>query len=57
MKPKNPKEERPMLKQMIVRLPADLLRKLKIAAIERDQSLQQIVTDAVEGYLRKEGRR
>jgi predicted HicB family RNase H-like nuclease len=57
MKPNKPKEERPMLKQMIVRVPAELLRKAKKAAIDRDTSLQQMVTEALEGYLRKEVRR
>jgi len=46
-----------MLKSTMVRLPPDLLRRAKIAAVERDSSLQKLVTEALEAFLRKEGRR
>ncbi len=42
-----------MLKATLVRLPADLLRQAKIAAVERDQSLQQLITTAIENHLKK----
>jgi predicted HicB family RNase H-like nuclease len=58
MKPKLGKEkERPMLKATLVRLPEDLLRRAKIAAIQRGTSLQQMVTDALGAHLTKEVKR
>jgi predicted HicB family RNase H-like nuclease len=45
-------KERPVLKATMVRLPEDLLRRAKIAAIQRGTSLQQMVTDALETHLR-----
>jgi predicted HicB family RNase H-like nuclease len=58
MKPKPPKEKvRPMLKATVIRLPPDLLRRAKHAAIERGTSLQQMVTDALEAHLGKETKR
>jgi predicted HicB family RNase H-like nuclease len=53
MDKKKGKEATPMLKSTMVRLPPDLLRRAKIAAVERDTSLQQLVTEALEAYLRK----
>ena len=53
-----PKEKtKPMLKATVVRLPVDLVRRVKIAAVQRDTSLQQLVTAALEAYLDKEGKR
>jgi predicted HicB family RNase H-like nuclease len=58
MKPKPRKEkERPMLKATLVRLPEALLRRAKIAAIQRGTSLQQMVADALEAHLGKEANR
>jgi hypothetical protein len=51
------REKAPMLKATIVRLPVDLLRRAKIAAVERDSSLQQLITAAIEDYLKKGGNR
>ena len=45
-----------MLKPTMVRLPPDLLRRAKIAAVERDTSLQQLVTEALDAFLHKEVR-
>jgi predicted HicB family RNase H-like nuclease len=54
MKPKPTKEkERHMLKATVVRLPEDLVRRAKIAAIERETTLQQMVADALEAHLGK----
>jgi predicted HicB family RNase H-like nuclease len=53
---KKVKEATPMLKPTMVRLPPDLLRRAKIAAVERDTSLQQLVTEALDAFLRKGGR-
>jgi predicted HicB family RNase H-like nuclease len=58
MKSKPRKEKvRPMLKATVIRLPPDLLRRAKIAAIERSTSLQQMVADALEAHLGKETNR
>jgi predicted HicB family RNase H-like nuclease len=58
MKPKPPKENvKPMLKATVIRLPPDLLRRAKHAAIERDTSLQQMVADLLEAHLVKETKR
>jgi hypothetical protein len=51
------RDKAPMLKATIVRLPVDLLRRAKIAAVERDSSLQQLITAAIEDYLKKGGNR
>jgi predicted HicB family RNase H-like nuclease len=50
---KKVKEATPMLKPTMVRLPPDLLRRAKIEAVERDTSLQKLVTEALEAFLRK----
>lgn len=42
-----------MLRATIVRLPDNLLRRAKKAAIDYDTSLQQLVTKALESYLRQ----
>jgi len=55
---KKPEKERPpMLRAMIVRVPPELLRKAKKTAIDRDTSLQQLVTEALEAYLKHEVQR
>lgn len=46
-----------MLKSMIVRVPDELLRRAKKAAIDRDTTLQALVTEALETHLKREGRR
>ena len=46
-----------MLKSMIVRVPDSLLRRAKKAAIDRDTTLQALVTEALEVHLRKGDRR
>ena len=46
-----------MLRAMIVRVPPELLRKAKKTAIDRDTSLQQLVTEALEAYLKHEVQR
>lgn len=46
-----------MLKQTVIRLPADLHRRARIAALDRDTTLQALIAKALEAYLRKgEGR-
>jgi predicted HicB family RNase H-like nuclease len=52
-----PKENKPMLRATIVRLPVDLLKRAKISAVKRDSSLNQLITEAIEAYLKKEGER
>jgi predicted HicB family RNase H-like nuclease len=51
---KTPKEKKPMLKAMIVRLRPELLQKAKIAAVRRNVSLQTFVTEALEACLKGE---
>ena len=46
-----------MLKATVIRLPPDLLRRAKHAAIEHGTSLQQMVTDLLEAHLGKEAKR
>lgn len=46
-----------MLKPLLVRVPADLFKRTKIAAAERDTSLQDVVTKALEAYLGNGGKR
>jgi len=53
MKPKPPKEKEPMLKSTILRIRPELLRRAKKAAIDRDITLQQLLTDALEAFLKK----
>ncbi len=43
-----------MLKQTVIRLSVDLRRRVKIAAAERDISLQELITEALEAHLGKE---
>jgi hypothetical protein len=58
MKPNPRKEkEKPMLKATLVRLPEALLRRAKIAAIQRGTSRQRMVAGALEAHLRKEANR
>jgi predicted transcriptional regulator len=45
-------EATPMLKGTMVRLPPDLLRRAKKVAIDRDTTLQALVADALEAYLK-----
>lgn len=42
-----------MLKATIVRLRPELLRRAKKAAIDRDTTLQQLLTEALEAYLKE----
>lgn len=43
-----------LTKQIVVReIPADLWRQLKIRAAEKEQTVQQTVTEAFEQYLQK----
>jgi predicted HicB family RNase H-like nuclease len=46
-----------MLKPTMVRLPADLLKRAKIEAVERDSSLQDLIAQALETFLQKVGHR
>jgi hypothetical protein len=46
------KEATPMLKPTMVRLPPDLLRRAKKVAIDRDTTLQALITDALEVHLK-----
>jgi hypothetical protein len=46
------KENKPVLKKTVVRLPADLLRRAKIAAVKRDSTLQALMTEALEIHLK-----
>jgi predicted DNA binding CopG/RHH family protein len=41
------------LKAVTLRWPADLIRKLKIAAAVKDMSMQELTREAVEDRLRK----
>ena len=50
-------KEKVMLKATLVRLPVDLLKEAKLAAIQEDSTLQQLITTAIETYLRKGGKR
>jgi predicted HicB family RNase H-like nuclease len=57
MKRKPRKEKKPMLKPMLVRVPENLLRRAKHAAIDRGTKLQTLVADALAAYLsEKEGK-
>jgi len=42
-----------MLKSTILRIRPELLRRAKKAAIDRDITLQQLLTDALEAFLKK----
>lgn len=44
-----------MLQPMLVRLPEDLLKRAKHAAIDRGSKLQTLVAEALEAYLSKKG--
>jgi hypothetical protein len=46
------KEKEPMLKQTTIRVPAELIRRAKIAGIEQDKSLQGVIIEALEAYLK-----
>jgi hypothetical protein len=50
-KPQKEKKH-PMLKAMIVRLQPELLRRAKKVAIDRDTTLQALVAEALEAYLK-----
>ena len=41
-----------MLKATLVRLRPELLQRAKIAAVKRNTSLQQLVSEALESYLK-----
>jgi hypothetical protein len=49
---KRRKEATPMLRPMLVRLRPDLLRRAKKVAIDRDTTLQALVTEALDAYLK-----
>jgi hypothetical protein len=49
---KTRKEDRPVLKATIVRLRPELWRRAKKAAIDRDTTLQAIITEALDAYLK-----
>jgi hypothetical protein len=49
---KQRKEAKPMLRPTLVRLPPDLLRRAKKVAIDRDTTLQALVTEALDAYLK-----
>jgi predicted HicB family RNase H-like nuclease len=46
-----------VLKPTLVRLPPELLKQARHAAVERETSLQQIVIEALELYLKKGARK
>jgi predicted HicB family RNase H-like nuclease len=50
-------EEKPMLKAMNVRIAPELLRRAKKAAIDRNVTLRELVSEALEAHLKKESRR
>lgn len=43
--------------RLTLRLPREMLRRLKHAAIERDKSLQALVLEALRGLVEREERR
>jgi antitoxin-like ribbon-helix-helix protein len=49
---KKRKEATPMLRPTLVRLPPDLLRRAKKVAVDRDTSLQALMTEALEALLK-----
>jgi predicted HicB family RNase H-like nuclease len=53
MRKKPQKERKPMLKATIVRLTPELWRKAKLAALNRETTLQKLVADALEAYLKE----
>jgi plasmid stability protein len=52
-----PKGDSPRMRKMIVTLPEDLHRQLKIRAAEQDSTVREIVTRAIERELEKGGKR
>jgi predicted HicB family RNase H-like nuclease len=51
-----PKKEKPMLKQTIVRLTPELRKRARVAAAQRDISLQALIVEALEAHLREQKR-
>jgi hypothetical protein len=47
----------PEVRDLAVQVPLDLLKRVKVAAVMRDVTLKQLVTDALEAYLTKEGKK
>jgi len=47
---------KPKLRKMVVRVPGDVAKKLKILAVEKDTTLQDIVNEALVAVLKKENR-
>ena len=44
------------LRKMLVRVPEDVVKALKILAVEKDSKLQSLVNEALSALLKKENR-
>lgn len=51
--PRPPRVEKVVLKSLLVRIPADLFRRVKVRAAEREMSLQKFVAEALEKEVQK----
>jgi hypothetical protein len=47
---------KPKLRKMLVRVPEDVVKALKILAVEKDSTLQNLVNEALAALLKKENR-
>ena len=49
--------ESPRMRKLIVSIPEDLHKRLKIFAVEQDVTVKEFVTEAIEAALKKGGKR